>query len=130
MDITSKYNMGLSTRFKLKDGKISLSGGVEKVDDNIVMLLSFINWFRLYKQDYVINVYRFYQNSSNNLFRYKNILRLSILELGDKHVPFAKFNSVDVPVDYTDRKRASLLINFSYNLSSVQQESTIKKVLL
>ena len=130
MDIESKYNMGLNTRFKLNNGKIELKGGTEKVDDNIVMLMSFINWFRTYKQDYVIDVYRFYQNTTNNLFKYKNVLRLSILNLGDNHVPFAKFNAVDIPIDYTNRKTANLIINYSYNLISVQRENTIKKILI
>ena len=130
MEIESKYNKGLPTRFKLNNGKIELNGGTEKVDDNIVMLMSFINWFRTYKQDYVIDVYRFYQNSTNNLFKYKNVLRLNIMNLGDVHVPFAKFNAVDIPIDYTDRKTANLVISFSYKLVSVQQENTIKKILI
>lgn len=130
MDIETKYNMGLSSRFELKDGKIELSGGVPKVDDNVIVLMSFINWFRIYKQSYVINVYRFYQNSTNNLFRYKNILRLSILDIGTNHVPFAKFTAVDIPIDYMDRRTANLMISFTYNLISVQQENTIKKIII
>lgn len=130
MNIDTKYNTGLPTRFALQDGKFLLIGGTEKVDDNISMLLSFVGWFRFYLQDYVINAYKFYQGTSNYLFKYKNVLRLKILDIGNRYVPFAKFNAVDIPVDYNDRKSATLMINFSYNLRSVQRQQTIKRVII
>lgn len=130
MENTSKYNLGLSSRFQLVDGKFELTGGQSKVDNNIAVLLSFINWFRIFKQDYVIDVYRFYQNSTNTLFKYKNILRLNIMDIGERHVPFAFIKSVDIPIDYSNRRSASIYINYNYNLIGESQSNTIKKVIL
>jgi len=130
MDLDTKYNKGLPTHFKLENGRFALVGGTDKVDDNISMLLAFIGGFRLYTQDYVIDAYRFYQNTTNYLFKYKNIIRLKILDLGNRYVPFANFNAVDLPIDYGDRKSTSIYINFSYKLKNVNEQKTIKRVII
>lgn len=130
MELETKYNLGLPTRFQLQNGKFLLVGGTPKVDDNVSMLLAFVGWYRLYTQDYVIDAYRFYQNTTNYLFKYKNIIRLKILDIGVRYVPFAKFTAVDIPIDFTDRKSTSIQINFSYKLRNVQQQRTIKRVII
>lgn len=115
-------NKGLPTRFKITDGKFELLGGKDKVEDNVAMLLCFVGWFRIFKQDYVINAYQLYQNTTTFLYYFKNILRLKIMDIGARYVPFAKFTAVDIPINYTDRKRTEILIEFSYNLSNVDKE--------
>lgn len=122
------YNKGLPTDFKLVNGKFLLTSGTDKVDDNVTMLLGFIGWFRLYKQDYVINAYRFYQNTTNYLIKYKNTLRLSVLDIGDKYLPFAKFVAVDLPIDPKDRKRTTLHISFSYNIPTPNDGASTKTI--
>lgn len=130
MQLETKYNMGLPSRFSLQDGKFMLVGGVDKVDDNVGMFLGFVGWFRLYKQFYCIDAYQFYQNTTNYLFKYKNILRLRIMQVGETSVPFARFTAVDIPINYQDRKSTTIYINFSYNLRDVQQSNTIKRVII
>lgn len=127
-----KENNGLSTRFELVNGSFRLMSGENKVDDNMSMFLNFIGWFRFFKQDYSLNIHRFYQSNTNNLFKYKNILRLSVSQLGVKHIPFATINAVDIPIDYNDRKRAGLYISYKYNLKDVDNSSNnvIRRILV
>lgn len=133
MNLTEQFNsqnMGLPQRMKVVDGKIALVGGKEKVDDNVSMLLSFVGWFRIFSQDYVINPYEFLQNTTSYLYRYKNILRLQIMSIGRKYLPFAKFRAVDVPIDYANRKDTTIFIEFGYNLGDVEEYKTVKKVII
>ena len=115
-------NKGLPTRFNIVDGKFQLLGGKAKVEDNVAMLLCFVGWFRIFKQGYVINAYQLYQNTTSFLYYFKNILRLKIMDIGARYVPYAKFSAVDIPINYTDRKRTEIVIEFEYNLSNVEEE--------
>lgn len=123
-------NKGLPTRFQLENGKFQLKGGKDKVDDNVTMLLAFVGWFRIYTQDYVIDAYQFFQNTTSYVYQFKNILRLRVMDIGKRYVPFANFYAVDVPVDYTNRKETTLHIQFQYKLKNVQEYQTIKRVIL
>lgn len=128
--VDEKQNKGLSTGFKLSGGKIGLIGGMTKVDDNVTMLLKFVKHFRIYKQDYIIDLYRYYQGSTNSIFRYKNTLRLSIFDIGSRHVPFANFTAVDIPIDYTNRRSVMVTIRFSYQLRDADKMNTLKRIFL
>tara|TARA_B100002049_G_C15906664_1_gene302238 strand:+ start:99 stop:500 length:402 start_codon:yes stop_codon:yes gene_type:complete len=128
----SKYenqNKGLKTDFQLEGGKMVLKGGTEKVDDNISMLLAFVGWFRVFTPDFCINPYQFLHNTTSYMFRFKNVLRLSILKVGKNYVPFAKFKAVDLLLDPTNRKDRTIHVQFQYNLKDVKEYQTIKKVL-
>lgn len=133
MENTKKFdsqNKGLPSRFQLTGGKFELIGGKKKVDDNVLLLLDFVGWFRLYTQDYIIDVYQFFQNTTSYLFQFKNILRLRVMDIGKKYVPFASFYAVDVPIDYSNRKETALNIQFKYRLGSVEEYQTIKRIIL
>ena len=123
-------NKGLPTRFSIVNGKFALLGGKEKVDDNVSMLLSFVGWFRLFTQDYVINAYSFFQNTTSYLYRFKNILRLRVLSIGRRYVPFADFQSVDLSLNYRNRKETALYARYGYNLRDVTEKQTIRRVIL
>jgi len=126
-----EQNKGLPTRFSLSEsGSFVLIGGKDKVDDNMGMLLAFIGWFRLYTQDYVINVYQFLQNTTSYLFQFKNILRLKILEVGRKYVPFANIYSADIPINYEDRKSVGIYVQFKYKLKNVEDYQVIKRIVI
>ena len=128
--VDKTQNLGLATNFRLIGGKFELTGGTEKVDDNVTMLLRFVKHFRIYKQDYVIDLYRYYQGSTNSIFRYKNTLRLSIFDIGTRHVPFATFTAVDIPIDYTNRRAVTITIRFSYRLRDITRTNTLKRIFL
>jgi len=126
-------NKGLPTRFQLTEGgAFMLIGGRKKVDDNVKMFLNFTNWFRIFTQDYCLGYYanRFVQNTSSYLFQFKNILRLKILEVGKKYIPFANFYAVDIPLDPTNRKETTIFIQFQYKLKNVDDYQIIKKVII
>ena len=134
MELFQQYedqNKGLRTDFRLSEsGGFLLSGGKDKVDNNVTMLLSFIGWFRLYTQEYVINVYQFHQNTTSYLYQFKNIIRLSILDIGKKYLPFANLTSVDIPINYSNRKETDVVIQFKYKLRNIEEYQTIKKIIL
>lgn len=124
-------NKGLPMRFQLTpSGSFELIGGKRKVDDNVSMLLAFVGWFRIFTQDYVINAYQFFQNTTSYLFQFKNVLRLKILEIGKRYVPFAKFYSVDIPLGYQNRKETTIFIQFRYRLKNVEEYQTIKRIIV
>ena len=123
--------MGLPMRLTLTDqGSFRLIGGKPKVDDNVGMLLAFVGWFRLYTQDSVLNAYRYLQNTTAYLYQFKNILRLQIMDIGKKYVPFANFKAVDIPQSYQNRKETTIYIQFSYKLRNTEEYQTIKRVIL
>lgn len=123
-------NKGLPMKFQLRDGKFELIGGRAKVDDNVSMLLAFVGWFRFYTQDYVIDAYRFIQNTTSYLFQFKNVLRLKIMDIGRKYAPFCNFYAVDIPIDYNNRKETTIYIQFQYKLKNVDDYQTIKKIVI
>lgn len=126
-----KQNKGLPSRFYLNNGKFVLVGGKKKVDDNMAMFLSFVGWFRYFTQDYVINVYAFFQNTTSYLQQFKNTLRLRILEVGSRYIPFADIRAVDIPVNYAgDRKATTVFMQYKYRLKNVEEVQTIKKIIL
>lgn len=125
-----KQNLGLPTHFQLtSSGAFLLEGGKAKVDNNVSMFLAFAGWFRIFTQDYVINIYPYLQNTTAYLFRFKNILRLNILEAGKKYVGFANFIATDIPIDYQNRKETSVHIEFAYRLKNIEERQTIKRVI-
>lgn len=121
-------NKGLPTRFNIVEGKFELIGGTRKVDDNMSMLLCFVGWFRIFKQDYIIDAYQLYQNTTSFLYTFKNILRLKIMDIGKKYVPFAKFSAVDIPNNYYDRKSTEIVVEFRYNLKDVDLDNNVQVV--
>lgn len=134
MNVTNSYdsqNKGLPTHFQLVDGRITLSGGDAKVDDNLRMFLHFAGWFRLFKQDYCMDVHSFIQATTSYVYRYRNVLRLKIMDSAEKHIPFAKLHSADLVVNNLNRKETSLFMQYKYNLkASTNEIQTIKKILV
>ena len=126
----TKYNKGLHTRFKIIDGKFGLIGGKYNVDDNVSMLSDFIGWFRIFKQDYVIDVYRFYQNTTNHLNKFKNIFKYKVMAVGKDYVPFANFYAVDIVPNSINRKEVEMIIQFRYNLKDETSYQIIRKIVL
>lgn len=126
----TKDNKGLHTRFQLSGGKFTLTGGKDKVDDNINMLSSFIGWFRIFKQDYVIDVYRFYQNTTNHLNKYKSVFKFKVLATGKNYVPFADLYAVDIVPSQENRKEMELIIQFRYNLKNQEDFQIIRKIIV
>ena len=129
-DIDNSQNMGLPSHFQLTNGRFTLIGGTDKVDDNIAVYMNFIGWFRFFLPDFILNVNSFLQNTTNFLNKYKNIVRLNCLEIGAKYFPFCSFYSVDFPVDYTDRKNVTMYIQYQYKLRNAQRMQTIKKIIV
>ena len=47
-----------------------------------------------------------------------------------KYVPFARFNAVDIPLNYQNRKETTIYIEFQYRLKNVDDYQTIKRIIL
>ena len=124
-------NLGLPTHFQLVEGKITLTGGDRKVDNNLRMFLNFAGWFRIFKQDYCIDVYSFYQTTTSHIYQFRNVFRLKVLDAAEKHIPFAKMHSADLVSDASTRKEATLFLQYRYNLKAATNEvQTIKKIVI
>jgi hypothetical protein len=122
----SKYNKGLPSNFELVGGKIVLTGGPEKVDDNITFWISFIGWFRIFRPQFVLNVYQFYQNTTSYLYQFKNNFRLSVLDSAPDNVPNAEFTAVDLSQEPADRRQLGILLRFTYKFDLRKEPKTLK----
>lgn len=82
------------------------------------MLLYLLSWdgLEFIHRDYVIDAYQFFQNTTSYVYQFKNILRLRVMDIGKRYVPFANFYAVDVPSRHTSRKETTLHIQFQYKL--------------
>lgn len=109
-------NRGLATTFGLVNGRVQLTGGEAKAENNVQMLLTFLPWFRLQMPDYIPDVLWAYQKNSSVVARYKNVFRLKLLRAADKHCPFVEVDAVDSPIDPVNRRGLVLDIQFRYRL--------------
>ena len=109
-------NKGLATNFGLVNGRVQLTGGEAKAEDNVQMLLTFLPWFRMLLPYYIPDVLWAYQRNSSVVARFKNIFRLKVLRAMAKYCPFVEVGSVDSPVDPTNRRGLILDIQFRYRL--------------
>ena len=125
IDVT-KYNKGLSSNFQLSGGKIVLTGGTDKVDDNILFWVAFVGWFRVFNPKFVLDVYQFYQNTTSYLYQFKNNFRLSVLENAPENIPNAEFTAVDLSQEPSDRRQLGILIKFTYKFDVRKEPKTLK----
>ena len=128
MEAFDGKNVGLPTNFQMINGKFLLEGGTKKVDNNMTMLLSFIGFFRIFNQDYVIPAAFLYQNTTSFIFKFKNIFRLRVLGITKQYVPFADVYAVDVLMNRQIRKEIQLSIQYKYKLSEKAAFQTITKI--
>jgi len=122
----SKYNKGLSSNFRLEGGKITLTGGDIKVDDNIRFWVSFVGWFWIFNPSFILNVYQFYQNSTSYLYQFKNNFRLTVLENAPQSIPNAEFTAVDISEELGDRRQLGILLQFTYKYDLRKEPKTLK----
>ena len=127
-DYNETRNMGLPTDFKLVAGKFALTGGTEKVDDNMRMMVAFIGWFRLFLPDFVFNVLSLYQRTSNFIIRYKNFFRLNISRTINKYAPNVDLSTLDILTSSDDRKALGILLQYKYKLDKKSQYKVVNFV--
>lgn len=121
-------NKGLPSNFQLVNGKFQLIGGRPKIDDNVRMVVCFFGWFRYFTPDFVVNFYKFYQQTTSYVNQYKNVFRLRTLQAVEKYIPFAEFYTVDVTSDYGDRKKLNIFFQYRYRLDASDALDTIKVI--
>ena len=128
MDYINTKNVGLGTDFYIKDGKFFTHGGIEKVNDNIRMILYFLGWFRIFTQGYISNLLWLYQKDTSYVQKYRSVYRLGFISLCKKYAPFASVYGMDIPYDPTDRKTLYIDIQFKHKLDKVNRRKTVRFV--
>jgi hypothetical protein len=129
MDYVQTQNVGLPTNYSLTNGSFTLVGGSAKVDDNMLMFIYFMVWFRFFLGDFVLDLLWLYQKNSSYVNTYKNIARMKVLDCTTKYAPFAKVSAVDIPVVKSARKQLMIDIQYSYGLTpAAVQTKTIRFV--
>lgn len=121
-------NKGLPTNFELVNGKFGLIGGKPKIDDNVRMVVCFFGWFRYFTPDFVVNFYKFYQQTTSYVNQYKNVFRLRTLQAVAKYIPFGEFYTVDVLSNFNERKKLSIVFQYRYRLDSSDVFQTVKVI--
>lgn len=109
-------NKGLPTNFRLSNGKHVLTGGVAKIDDNLMMFLAFIGWFRVFSNEFVANILWLHQKTTNQLLVYKSLFRLNFLRSAQDAVPNAEFTNVDFPINFKDRRQLTIDVQYKYKI--------------
>lgn len=104
--------IGLPCRFAIVKGKFQLSGGSQKVADDI-WFYAIYDRFRAYTSDYGANFVQLVQKPVSSLLRNKTII-LGTLQKGiEKYVPQATIRSIDVGYLASNRQEYILQVRYS-----------------
>ena len=128
----TEVNNGVTNTLELdQNGRLKMISGTDKVDASLDMFVNFINGFRIFTQDYVLNPNMFIQNTSNQLRQYKANFRLNAMNISERYIPYVDFYAIDIVGQITNRRDYVLYIQYRYTLPQSQNTNlvTIKKVL-
>lgn len=128
MNYIESKNIGLPTNFYIKDGKFFMQGGVDKVNDNLRMIILFLGWFRIFTQDFISGLLLLYQKDTSYIFKYKSMFRLNFINLCAKYAPNANVYGMDIPFDPLDRKSLFIDVQFTHKLDKVNEPKTVRFV--
>lgn len=142
MESLSRYdsskNVGLPSRFTLAYTGVDnlgnpvkgflLVGGEKKAEDSVNMMVSFIGWFRIYKQDFVPDVLWMLQKPTSILHTFKTLILGKLLRAFDKHVPFIRVEKINVVYDLRDRKQLGIVLQYYYKLTPTHKLRLIRFV--
>ena len=102
---------GLSHKFKLTEGKFTLTSGVPKSVENLNFFMSFIGWFRLYAEDYVPDVMWMLQKPNTAISTNKVLL---LGKLTTTIIEYLKdINLLRIDFGFVSRKEVSLTVEYS-----------------
>lgn len=124
MFIESK-NKGLPYKFTLDNGKFLLIGGADKARDNLLFMLSFIGWFRIYFPDYIIDIDFLVQKNTSRVQSFKTFLLGRIQTALSKYLPFISIESINSVYEYNNRKGFGLVVTYSYDLESESRQDQV-----
>lgn len=110
---------GLPCRFRLKNGKFSLTEGIEKCRDNIWFYCIF-DKFRVYTTDFGANFVSLVQKPITYLIMNRTIILGSLKKGIQKYVPDVSVKSIDIGYTSKNRRDFSMMIEYT----SVQDNKT------
>lgn len=103
---------GLSCRFRLSNGRFSMSEGVEKSRDSIWFYCIF-DKFRIYCSDFGANFVTLVQKPTSYLIGNRTLI-LGLLRRGiQKYVPNVTVNDIDVGYTSKNRKEFTILVDYT-----------------
>lgn len=118
-------NTGLSSTFRIIDGKFELVGGVVKCQDNMRMLLAFANWFRYYYQDFCVNLFFMLQKPTSFISTFKTVTLGHFIDAAKKYAPFINVARANIFYSNQQRKELSLGIEYSYVLDDENNQKQL-----
>lgn len=110
---------GLSCRFQIKNGKFTLTDGIEKSRDNIWFYCIF-DKFRVYTSDFGANFVSLVQKPIAYIVTNKTIILGSLKKGIQKYTPNVKVKNIDIGYTSNDRRNYSMMIEYD----SVQEDKT------
>lgn len=120
-------NYGLPSTFSLdENGAFRMVGGTAKADNSAQMMVQFIGWFRIFKQDFCVPILWLWQQPTGFVFQYKNFAKLKFAEVMEKYCPFIKPKAVDMPINPSDRREMTIDVQYSYKLDRAAQVRNVR----
>jgi len=104
---------GLPYNFVLTAGKFTLTEGESKVQINLWTFMKFMNWFRVYKEDYCIDSMFLLQKPISFIDTYKTFFLAKLTSSLKKYLPElavrslnmynSKSKSIQIAIEYTTK---------------------------
>lgn len=117
MYFTEDKNTGLPSKFVLSaSGGFLLTGGTEKVNDNVHMILAFNGFFRIYAQDFVPALMILIQKPVSVILSLKTLILSRLLKTFSKYVEYAQVSSISLVYENDARKKIGIALEYTYKL--------------
>ncbi len=110
---------GLSCRFQIKNGKFTLTDGIEKSRDNIWFYCIF-DKFRVYTSDFGANFVSLVQKPIAYIVTNKTIILGSLKKGIQRYIPNVRVKNIDIGYTSNARRNYSMMIEYD----SVQEDKT------
>ena len=122
---------GLTYDFTLTNGKFTMKTGKDKVDADMKMLYMFFGWFRIFLQDYCVNIYFFFNKHNSFIYRYADIMKLEITRAVDKYLTFVRLEKVNIFKEVANKKELTFDTTYTYTLNTTVDKNRVvfKKII-
>lgn len=123
-------NKGLHSTIPLKNGKFVLTSGEEKVGNNVTMILAFVNWHRVYSEEFCADMAWLEQAPISKVVQLRKYISFTFQNIIAKYAPFiTHVATLPTYAPNMDRKRLNITILFLPNISETSQEDVQFKTL-
>ena len=118
---------GLSYKFKLKQGRFSLTTGEEKVRDNLSFFMSFVSGYRIYMPDFSPDLLSLLQKPVSMVEQFKVLILGKLKIKVNRYIPEIYINSMGFEF-IRSVKQYAIYVDFNYTFGDKTQDDLIKFV--